>query len=68
MPMYNLLENIDSYSITSESFLNCYRDEVNDDPNENNDYYYRKNNGEATKSKSFEYETKIKVNTPALVS
>ena len=42
MPMYNLLENIDSYSITSESFLNCYRDEVNDDPNENNDYYYRK--------------------------
>ena len=34
MPMYNLLEYSDNYSMTSGSLWNCYRDEVNDDANE----------------------------------
>ena len=34
MPMYNLLEYIDSYSMTSESLWNDYRYEVNDNENE----------------------------------
>ena len=36
MPMYDLLEYSDNYSITSESLWNYYRDEVNDIANENN--------------------------------
>ena len=36
MPMYNLLEYSDNYSITSGSLRRYYRDEVNDDANENN--------------------------------
>ena len=35
MPMYNLLEYSDNYSMTSGSFWNYYRDEVNDNVNEN---------------------------------
>ena len=31
MPMYNLLEHGDNYSITSGSLWNYYRNEVNDD-------------------------------------
>ena len=34
MPMYNLLEYSDNYSIKSRSLQNYYRDEVNDDENE----------------------------------
>ena len=34
MPMYNLLECRDSYSMTSESLWNDYRYEVNDNENE----------------------------------
>ena len=37
MPMYNLLEYSDNYSMTSESFWNYYKDELNDSANENND-------------------------------
>ena len=37
MPMYNLLEYSDNYSVTSGSLWNYYRDEVNDDENENYD-------------------------------
>ena len=31
MPMYNLLEYSDNYSMTSRSLWNYYRDEINDD-------------------------------------
>ena len=30
MPMYNLLEHIINYSMTSESLYNCYRYEINE--------------------------------------
>ena len=36
MPMYNLLEYSDNYSITSRRLWNYYRDEINNDANENN--------------------------------
>ena len=67
MPMYNLLEYSDNYSMTSGSFWNYYRDKVDDVANENNDDDddddddddYRVNNEKKTTSKSFEYKTKI---------
>ena len=37
MPMYNLLEYNNKYSMTSRSLWNYCRDEVNDSTNENND-------------------------------
>ena len=47
------------YSITPGILWNCYKDEVNDDANENNDAgNYRRNNNKTTASKSFEYKTK----------
>ena len=36
MPMYNLLEYSDNYSMTSRSLWNFHRDEINADANENN--------------------------------
>ena len=45
MPMYNLLEYIQNYSITSRSLGNYYRDEI-DDVNDN-----------ASDGKSFKYKT-----------
>ena len=50
--MYDLLEYSQSYSMTSGSLWNCYRDEI-DDVDDN-----------ASDSKSFEYKTKIIVKTP----
>ena len=44
MPMYNLLEYSDNYSMTSGSSWNYYRDEVTDDANENNAANNRINN------------------------
>ena len=45
MPMYNLLEYSDNYSMTSGSVWNYQGDEVNDSANEkNNANNYRKNN------------------------
>ena len=35
MPMYNLLEYSDNYSMALRSLWNYYRDEINDDSNEN---------------------------------
>ena len=63
MPMYNLLEYSDNYSITSGSLWNYYRDEINDDENEsvNN----RINNNKTIRSKSFEYKTKLIGSTPS---
>ena len=58
MPMYNLLEYSENYSMTSGSLWNYYRAEVNDAANEiiaN----HRINNNKTTRSKYFQYKTKI---------
>ena len=47
MPMYNLLEYSQSYSMTSESLWNYYRDEIDDVDDNGSD------------GKSFKYKTKI---------
>ena len=60
VPMDDLLEYSDNYSMTSGILSNYYRDKKNDDVNENNNA----NNKTAT-SKSFEYKTKITESTPA---
>ena len=53
MPMYDLLESSDSYSMTSGSLRNCYRDEVKDDVNKNyNTSNYRINNNK-TKTRTY---------------
>ena len=57
MPMYNLLEYSNNYSITSRSLLNCHRHKVNDDTIENA-VDYRINNNKATTCRSFVYKTK----------
>ena len=59
MQMYNLPKYSEICSFTSGSLWNYYRDEVNHDAHENNDDDQRTNNNETTKSKSFEYNTKI---------
>ena len=52
MPIHNLLEYSDKYSMTSGSFWNYYRDEVNDDANENDPAgNYRISNNKTTASK-----------------
>ena len=59
MPMYNLLEYSDSYSMTSGSLWSYYRDEVNDYDNENdNANNNRINNNKTITSKSFKCKTK----------
>ena len=50
--MYNLLEYSQNYSMTSGSFWNYYRDEI-DDVNDN-----------ASDGRSFKYKTKIVGKTP----
>ena len=55
-PMYNLLEYGDNYSMTSGSFWNYYRDEVNVDANADN---CRIDSSKTVTSESFEYKTKI---------
>ena len=65
MPMCNLLEYVDDYSMASDSLWNYYRDEVNDSTNENNDgNNYRINNSKTITSKYFKYKTKIIENIP----
>ena len=54
MPMYNLLEYSKTYSKTSASFWNYYRDELTDDTNDNNDP-----NKNVINSKYFKYKTSI---------
>ena len=66
MPIYDLLEYSENFSMTSESLWNYHRDEMNDDAHEivaN----YRINNNKTTTSRSFEYKTKITGGTPAAV-
>ena len=65
MPMFNLLEYSNKYSMTSKSLWNYYREEVNDSANENNDANnFRINNNKTTTSKSFEHKTKVIGITP----
>ena len=59
MPMYNLLEYSENYSMTSGSLWNFYRDEINDDTNENDDDGNKIINNKTITSKYFEYKTKI---------
>ena len=57
--MYNLLEHSENYSMTSGSFWNYYRDEINNDENKANRFKNRLNNKKTIRSKSFEYKTKL---------
>ena len=60
MPLYNLLEYSDNYSMISGSLWNYYRDEINVSANGNNDAdNYRINDNKTITSKSFKYKTKI---------
>ena len=59
MPMYNLLEYSDNYSMTSGILCNYYSNEVNDNTNENNAARNRINNNKTIRSKSFEHKTKL---------
>ena len=65
MPVYNLLEFSDNYSMTYGSLWNYYRDEVNDDEDTNDDNTNKINN-KTTASKYFKYKTKIKDNASRL--
>ena len=64
MPVHNLLEYCNIYSMTSRSLWNCYRDEINDDPNENNAARNTINNNKTIASKLFECKTKLFGRTP----
>ena len=58
MLMYNLLEYSNNYSVTSGNLRNYHSDEVND--SENNDgNNFRIYINKTTRSKSFEYKTKL---------
>ena len=59
MPMYNLLEYSNIYSMTAGSLWNYYRDEINNDENENGDNGNKINNNKTIASKSFKYKTKL---------
>ena len=61
MPIYNLLEYSNNYSMTSGSLWDYYKDEINDDQNEVDDNGNKINNRKRTKSKTFKYKTKLKV-------
>ena len=63
MPMHNLLEYSDNYSMTSGSLWNYNRDETNGHANENNAAHIKINNSKTT-SKSFEYKKKLIGRTP----
>ena len=53
VPMCNLLEYSDNYSVKSGSLCNCYRDKINDDENENDNNSNRLNNNKTITSKYF---------------
>ena len=61
MPMHNLLEHSENYSITSGSQWNYYRDGMNDYANEKNADIYRKDDSIVATRKSFEYKMKIEL-------
>ena len=62
MPMYNLLEYSDYYSMTSGNLWSYYRDEIKNDANEN--VNNRTNNNKKTTSKSFKYKARLIGSTP----
>ena len=59
MPMNNLLEYSDNYSMTSGSLWSYYKDELNDGDNENNTDNYKIDSSKAITSESFEYKAKV---------
>ena len=59
MPMYNLLEYSDNYSMASGSLWNYYGDEVNENENKNDNANNRINNNKIITNKYFEYNAKI---------
>ena len=59
IPMYNLLECSDNYSMTWGSWWNCYRDEVNDSVNEIDDNANKITKNKTATIKYFEYKTKL---------
>ena len=63
MPMYNLLEYSDNYSMTSGGLWNFYRDVVNDGANENYDDNNRINKNKVTTTNSLEYKTNNRKHT-----
>ena len=63
MPMYNLIEHSDNYSMSSRSLWNYYRNEVNDDDNENDNANNRINNNKTIISKSFVHNASAHNNT-----
>ena len=58
MLIYNLLEYSGSYSVTSGSLCNFYRNEINDSAIENNDYGNNTNNNKTVAGKSFNIRQK----------
>ena len=63
MPMYNLLEYSDNYSMTSGGLWNFYRDVVNDGANENYDDNNRINKNKVATTNSLEYKTNNRKHT-----
>ena len=61
MPIYDLLEYSENYSMTSGRLWNFHRDEINDSDNDNGN---KINNNKTITSKPFEYKTKIIGRTP----
>ena len=59
MPMHNLLEYSDNYSIISGSLWNYFRDEITGDANENDAARTKINNNRTITRKFFEYKTKL---------
>ena len=64
MPMFNLLEYSENYSVTSGSMWNFYRDEVNHDATESDNNNTRIKSDKAITRKSFEFKAKIIGRTP----
>ena len=63
MPMYNLLEYSDNYSMTSGGLWNFYRDVVNDGANENYDDNNRINKNKVATTNSLEHKTNNRKHT-----
>ena len=57
MPMYNLLEYSDNYSMAPGILWNYYRDEINDDENEIDDNAEKIYNNKTITSNLFKYKT-----------
>ena len=69
MPIHNLFEYSDNYSMIWGSLWNYYRDEINDDDdNQNDDNENMINNNKTTTSKSFKCKTKIIESMPSNAS